>query len=169
MLDFLRRPVVIMVSFLATIALVFGFMAWQEALGTEILDRLASVDETTALLGGMTDAQKSSHFWMTLVLDYAFPVTYGSFFAGLALRFPGKTGLVLAVPAFLVFGADVVENTVQLAALKGIEGPLVAKEFLTPAKFLLFNAAALIALASVVWLAAKRGLELVQGSRASEI
>lgn len=151
MFDFLRRPVIIILSLAVAVALVFGFQAWLPSVGGEILDRVESVSDSTALLSSMTDAQKDSHFWMTLLLDYAFPLAYGAFFAGLALRFPGKLGVVLAIPAFLVFGADVTENTVQLVALKGDLSLLHTKEFLTPAKFLLFNVAALVALASLLW------------------
>ncbi len=126
-------------------------MAWTPSVGGVILDSLASVEDTSALLFSMSAAQKSSHFWMTLLLDYAFPVAYGAFFAGLALQFRGWVGIILAVPAALVFGADVVENTVQLLALQGFDGLLFAKAYLTPAKFFLFNVAALIAVLSLVW------------------
>ncbi len=152
MLNFLRRPKVIIANLIVAIALIFGFLAWSPSVGGVILDRLSSVDDTRALLASMTAAQKNSHFWMTLLLDYAFPLTYGAFFAGLALRFPGRIGMVLAVPALLVFGADVSENMVQLLALKGVDGLLFTKEFLTPAKFFLFNIAAVIALSSLIWL-----------------
>lgn len=152
MFNVLRKPMVIVGSFVITIGLVFAFQAWMPSVGGEILDQTASLEESTALLASMTDDQKTSHFWMTLLLDYLFPTAYGAFFAGMALRFPGRLGILLAIPAFLVFGADVVENTVQLLALKGNDGLLVTKEFLTPAKFMLFNIAGVIALASLVWL-----------------
>lgn len=159
MLDFLRRPVVIFLSLIIAILLIFGLVAWTPSTGGVSLDRLSLVSDTTALLSSMTAAQKNSHFWMTLLLDYAFPLTYGAFFAGLALRLPGRVGVVLAIPAFLVFGADVIENTVQLLALKGVDGLLFTKEWLTPAKFFLFDVAAAIALASALWFGLNRAYD----------
>tara|TARA_R110002074_G_C12243227_1_gene639484 strand:+ start:179 stop:682 length:504 start_codon:yes stop_codon:yes gene_type:complete len=164
MLGLLRRPAVIILSFLVAIALVFGFQAWTPLVGGEILDRVASVEATTALLSSMTEAQKDSHFWMTLLLDYAFPVAYGAFFAGLALRFPGRFGVALAIPAFLVFGFDVAENTVQLIALTGEHGLLFLKALLTPAKFFTFNVAAVIALMSLIWLGFKAARSRLRGA-----
>lgn len=155
MLNTLRRPWVIITSFVVAIALVFAFQAWTPSVGGELLDRTASVEDSMSLLAAMTDEQKSSHFWMTLSLDYLFPLAYGAFFAGLALKFPGRMGIALAIPAFLVFGVDLAENTIQLLALKGHHDLLVAKEVLTPTKFFLFNIAALIALMSLAWLAFK--------------
>lgn len=151
MFDFLRQPKLIIASLMIAIGLVFGFSVWTPSTGGVILDRLSSLEDTRALLASMTAAQKNSHFWMTLLLDYAFPLAYGAFFAGLALQFPGRIGMALAVPAFLVFGADVIENMVQLLALKGVDGLLFTKEFLTPAKFFFFNVAAAIALTSLIW------------------
>ncbi|GHA93906.1 hypothetical protein GCM10009069_16260 [Algimonas arctica] len=155
MLETLRKPWVIIASFVVAIALVFAFQAWIPFVGGDILDQAASVDDQMTVLTAMSEDQKSSHFWMTLLLDYLFPLAYGSFFAGLALKFPNRIGVMLAIPAFLVFGADLVENTIQLMALKGNYSLLGVKAFLTPAKYFLFNVAALIGLMSLVWLAYK--------------
>ncbi len=103
----------------------------------------------------MTQDQKDSHFWMTLLLDYAFPIAYGAFFAGLALQFPGRVGVALAIPALLVIIADFAENTVQLVALSGNDAMIFAKEVLTPAKSLFFLIAGVIAITSLVWIAGK--------------
>lgn len=119
------------------------------------------------LLNSMTDAQKSSHFKMTLMLDILFPLSFGAFFAGLALRFPKRLGLILAVPACLVVGFDLVENTIQLISLKGNFGLMGVKSFVTPTKFFLFNVAFLIAVASLIWLTFKAvGSRLKKGEAA---
>lgn len=153
MLDTLRKPWIIAASFVVAIALVFAFQAWITSLGGTSLDRAASVEEQMALLTSMTDGQKNSHFQMTLMLDILFPLSSGAFFAGLALNFPKSLGVLLAIPAFLFVGFDLTENTIQLMALKGNYGLLSVKAFVTPAKFFLFYVAALIALASLTWLA----------------
>ena len=162
MLDFLRRPLVILLSLIANIALGIGFFLWMPHVGGTILDSVASVDDTSALLASMSEAQKTSHFWMTLCLDILFPLTFGAFFAGMALRFPGRLGLLLAVPAFAVLSADILENITQLFALKDNLNLLPAKAVLTPLKSFLFNVAALIALASLVWIAVKSVMSRVK-------
>lgn len=155
MLEFLRRPVIIIICLVAAVALVFGFQAWIPSVGGSILDQVSTVDESAALLSSMSYVQKNSHFWMTLSLDYVFPITYGTVFAGLALRFPRRLGVALAIPAFLVVGADVLENTLQLMILKGHDGLLVTKSYVTPAKFFLFNVAAVVAGVSLIRLGFK--------------
>jgi hypothetical protein len=55
----------------------------------------------------------------------------------------------LAAPAFLVIPVDLIENAVQFIALLGAETLLPAKAYLTPAKFLLFTSAAIVALVSL--------------------
>ncbi len=155
MIDLLKRPRTIILSLVATMALAAAFQAWIPSVGGEILDRLSTLDETSALLASMTADQKDSHFWMTLVLDYAFPVAYSAFFAGLALQFGGRLGLMLALPAALVLPLDIIENTIQLFALKGSDGLLYLKAFLTPAKFQLFYLATIIALISLIWQAVR--------------
>lgn len=155
MLDFMRRPKVIFISLIIGLICIASFQAWRPYLGGEILDRVATLEDTTALLLSMTDAQKNSHFWMTLLVDYIFPFAYLFFFGGLALKFPGRLGVFLTIPAFFAFGTDIVENTVQLFALKGFDTLLVSKEFLTPTKFFFFNTAIYIAIASLVWIGSK--------------
>lgn len=155
MLDTLRKPWIIVASFVVAVALVFAFQAWIPAVGGASLDRAASVEDQMALLTSMTDGQRNSHFQMTLMLDILFPLSSGAFFAGLALKFTKNFGVLLAIPALLFVGFDLCENTIQLMALKGNYSLLGVKAFVTPTKFILFYVAALIALASLTWLAFK--------------
>ncbi|WP_317112318.1 hypothetical protein [Chroococcidiopsis sp. SAG 2025] len=107
--------------------------------------------EVQALLANMSQAQKESHFLMTLLLDTLYPLVYGCLLASLALKFFGKAGVWLSLPAFVVIPVDLSENIIQLVALKGNEALLPFKAILTPAKFTLIFIAgsiALIALAS---------------------
>ncbi len=139
------------------IVLIFGFVLWTPSVGGTNLDGVGPVLEVQQLLASMSETQKSSHFRMTLWLDMLFPLAYGGFFAGVALRNFEKLGVWLAIPALLVIPIDIAENIIQLIALSGNESLLVAKSILTPAKFALFYIAAVIAFASLMF-AAKRKL-----------
>jgi hypothetical protein len=97
----------------------------------------------------MSAQQKRAHLWITLLLDVPFPLAYGGLFLGLCLRYGGRFSFYLAAPAFLVIPVDLLENAVQFIALLGNEVLLPAKAYLTPAKFLLFYVAALIAIGSL--------------------
>ena len=44
------------------------------------------------IVAGMTEAQRNAHFWVTVLLDTAYPLAYGGFFAAMALRFFGRFG-----------------------------------------------------------------------------
>jgi hypothetical protein len=160
-MELIKKTSVLWALFLATVAIAIGFSFWIPTLGVEILDRVASKDEVHSLLMSMTDVQKDSHFMMTLVLDMIFPLAYGGLFAGLTLKYGGKPGVWLALPALLVIPVDLIENTIQLLALSSSEGLLPVKAVLTPAKFVLFNLAGIIALGALA-----RGI--VQMARSSK-
>ena len=98
----------------------------------------------------MTEAQRSAHFWITVLLDTAYPLAYGGFFAAMALRFFGRYGPLAALPALATIIVDLTENTVQALALSGAADALDAKSWLTPLKFGLFFLAAAIALIALV-------------------
>ncbi|MEL6691588.1 MAG: hypothetical protein AAFQ12_00945 [Pseudomonadota bacterium] len=131
---------------LAFLALTLGFGAWIQAYDLHIIDEISDPDQIRAVVGAMTPEQRSAHWWMTLVLDYFYPLAYGGFFAGMALRFFGKAGPLLALPAFICIPADVIENTVQLFILSGDESLIWLKAIMTPLKLATFIPAALIAL-----------------------
>ena len=146
MINRLKKTSILWFLFLATVFIFVGFRFWIPQLGGTILDSVATVEEASTLLSGMSAAQKNSHFMMTLLLDMIFPFAYGGLFIGLTLRFGGKFGLWLAIPAFLVIPVDLAENTIQLMALTGNDGLLPIKAVLTPLKFVLFPLGGLLAL-----------------------
>lgn len=153
-MKFLTRTPVIWSLGLATVALTVAFGFWIRAYDLHILDRISSADEIKAVVAAMSDVQKTSHWWMTLVLDYAYPLAYGGFFAGLALRGFGKLGVLAAIPAFICIVADIIENTAQLMILKGMESPIAIKTVMTPLKvwtFLIAAVIALVALLVLIW------------------
>ncbi|MDP3457933.1 MAG: hypothetical protein Q8S09_01540 [Hyphomonas sp.] len=127
-----------------------GFGFFSTAVGGQYLDMLSNPAEARALLAGLTPPQRSAHFWVTVLLDTAFPIAFGLLFAGLAWRFFGKWGPLAALPGFAVLIFDLTENTIQALALSGAVDVLDAKAWVTPMKMYLFYAAALIAVAAVL-------------------
>jgi hypothetical protein len=125
------------------IVFTLAFGVFRDGAGGVLLDGLSDPNEILTLLQNMTPAEKSVHFNITLYLDMPYPVIYGGLFALSAFRFGGSW--LLAIPALLVIPVDVVENTIQLLALSGVEDYILLKQWLTPLKFTLFAMAAIIA------------------------
>jgi len=149
MLIFLKQPRTLWILFLTTIALAIGFQLATPLAGGALLDVSSTLAASEDLLQAMSAQQKRAHLWITLLLDVPFPFAYGGLFLGLCLRYGGRYSLYLAAPAYLVIPVDLIENAVQFIALLGNESLLPAKAYLTPAKFLLFYAAALSAIGSL--------------------
>jgi hypothetical protein len=143
---FLTKGSVIVATGLAFLGLTLAFGVWIEAYDLHIIDEISDPDQIRAVVAAMSDEQRSAHWWMTLVLDYFYPLAYGGFFAGMALRFFGKAGPWLALPALICIPADVIENTVQLFILAGDDSLIWLKAIMTPLKLAAFIPAALIAL-----------------------
>nr|WP_321442105.1 hypothetical protein [uncultured Hyphomonas sp.] len=150
MTDFLKRTPVIWTLFVLMIVIGAGFGVFNKAVGGTFLDVTASAGQAREILAGMTAQQRDVHFWVTVLLDTAYPLAYGGFLAGMALRFFGSFGKAAAVPAFATIIVDLTENMVQALALKGSADVLDAKEWLTPLKFGLFFLAAAIALVALI-------------------
>lgn len=150
MRSFLKRTPVIWALFIATILTGVGFGLFKEAVGGTFLDTIATGEHSQTLIAGLSEAQRSAHFRVTVFLDTAFPIAYGGLFAAMALRFFGKYGRIAALPAFATAIVDLTENTVQALALSGAADALDAKTWLTPLKFGLFYLAAGIALVALV-------------------
>ncbi|MBU2605340.1 MAG: hypothetical protein KKC43_05555 [Alphaproteobacteria bacterium] len=146
MTTLLKRTPVIWGLFVAAILIWLGFSIFAEAVGGTFLDKIANGERSRTLIAGLSEVQRSSHFRVTIFLDTAFPIAYGGFFAGMALRFFGKYGPIAALPALATAIVDLTENTVQALALSGAADALDAKAWLTPLKFDLFFLAAAIAL-----------------------
>ena len=146
MTTLLKRTPVIWGLFVAAILIWLGFSIFAEAVGGTFLDTIANGERSRTLIAGLSEAQRSAHFRVTVFLDTAFPIAYG----GMALRFFGKYGRIAALPALATAIVDLTENTVQALALSGAADALDAKAWLTPLKFDLFYLAAGIALVALV-------------------
>lgn len=134
-LDRLSQTKAIILSFTATIFIGFGFGVFGEQAGGVLLDELMSADAARAVIAGMTEAQRSVHFWMTVLLDTAYPIAYGAFAIGLLARLGQNWRRWTIAPAVAAVIADFLENTVQALALVGSDAFLMAKDVLTPIKF----------------------------------
>ena len=146
MLSFLKNGRVIFAAFVIFMLIGAGFGIWSGRYDLIMLDQISDAENVRSALAAMTPEQKSAHWWMTLVLDYAYPLAYGAFFVGITLRFFGGAGAWLSIPAIAAALADVVGNTIQLMLLSGNESLLWLKVIMTQVKFGAFLLAALIAL-----------------------
>ncbi|MBD3771839.1 MAG: hypothetical protein IE925_17075 [Rhodobacterales bacterium] len=149
-MSFLTRTPVLWALFVLQILIGMGFGVFREAVGGTYLDFISSGTEARAVIDGMSASQKTVHFWVTVLLDTAYPLAYGGFLAGMALRFFGRFGKLAAAPALAVIVLDLTENMVQALGLTGTADVLAAKDWLTPLKFMLIWPAGLIALAALV-------------------
>lgn len=134
---------------LGFLGLTIAFGIWIQRYDLHIIDEISDPDQIRAVVAAMTPEQRSAHWWMTLVLDYFYPLAYGGFFGGLALRYFGAVGIWAAIPAMIVVPADVIENTIQLFILSGDQSLLWVKAYVTPIKLVTFIIAALIALVAL--------------------
>lgn len=131
------------------LGLTLAFGLWIQVHDLHIIDEVSDPEKIRMIVAAMTPEQRSAHWWMTLVLDYVYPIAYGMFFAGLALRYFGKAGLWLAVPTMICVPADIVENTMQLLILAGDESAIEVKAIATPIKLVTFIVGVVITLAGL--------------------
>lgn len=153
---FLADGKTIIWSGLAFVGLTIAFGIWIQRYDLHIIDEISDPDQIRAVVAAMTPEQMSAHWWMTLSLDYFYPLAYGSFFAGLALRYFGAAGLWIIVPSMIVVPADIIENTVQLFILSGDQSLIGVKVFVTPIKLVSFIVAGLIALIALIYAVYRR-------------
>ena len=145
-MNLISRTPVLWTLFVLTILCLPAFQYFTPMAGGQLLDMLSEPEEVRATLAAMTPEQRSVHFWVTVLIDTLFPVSFGLFFAGMGWRFFGKWGQIAALPGFAVMVFDLTENTIQALALSGTADALDAKAWVTPLKYGLFWLAALVAL-----------------------
>ena len=150
MTAFLTRTPVLWGLFVLQLVIGLGFGVFREAAGGQLLDMQMSGEASRAILAGMTGPQRAAHFWITVLLDTLYPLVYGGFFAGMALRFFGRFGKIAAFPAFAAIVVDLTENTLQALALSGTADVLSAKDWVTPLKYGLVLVAMAIAIIALI-------------------
>ncbi|MEM6899509.1 MAG: hypothetical protein AAF583_07055 [Pseudomonadota bacterium] len=131
------------------LSLTIGFGIVIYLFDLHIIDEISDPERVLAVVSGFSPDQRHAHFWMTLVLDMPYPLAYGAFYIGLALRFFGRLGPLLALPALITIPADLIENTVQLFILGGHEQLVWIKQYATPVKLAGFIPASILALVAL--------------------
>lgn len=111
-----------------------------------MLDLTLNGTDARALLARLSPWQRDLHAHATLLYDGLYPLAYGAFFAGLAIRLGGASARWIAWVMLGGMIADYAENIVQLLALSGRADWLDAKTVLTPLKFALTGTAVLATL-----------------------
>lgn len=144
----------------ALIALVLtcmlSFRIWTPYVGGAPLDQVASPAETIELLQSMIEAQRRSHWWMTITLDSLFILAYSALFALVAQNYWGR----LVVPWLIVLAcvviADIAENTAQLFAISGNTVLLDFKALATPFKNTGFSVLLILSACTVLYQSARQ-------------
>lgn len=120
----------------------------------KLIDEMYRADEIEAHVRAMSSTQRTVHAWMTGTLDVLYPLTYGGFFIGAALRFFDRRWLV--IPSVLVIPTDLAEGATQLLILNGNMEALPFKEIFTPLKLVFYFSALAIACLGLVRAAIRR-------------
>jgi len=132
--DNLSSTRAITISFILMVLCGLGFGVFSGATGGVLLDQEMTEASTRAALAGMSAAEKTSHFWITVLLDSAYPICYGAFFIGVIARLAGDHRVWAIWPNIIGVGCDYVENTVQAMALSGSTDWLWLKDIVAPTK-----------------------------------
>ncbi len=146
MQDRLTKTKTLWFLFWATLAMTAAFGLIMQIWQFEIIDEMSEPDQIRAHVAAFTATQKTVHAWMTATLDVAYPLAYGGFFIGMALRFFDRAGFWLALPSALVIPVDLAEGYVQVMLLTGDDSLLHYKQILTPLKLGLFIPGLIISL-----------------------
>lgn len=141
---FLSDGRTMVVMLLAMIAIGVAFGAVKPFIGGGLLDLISHPQANIDRLAEMNAAQRHAHIWVTLTLDSLYPIAYGGFLAGVALRFAPRYALAAASPALALVLVDIVENALIVAALLGADGIVHAKAYATHLKWWLFGLALLV-------------------------
>lgn len=137
----LTKTTTLWTTFAATIVMTVLFGVIMKVWDFTIIDEMSDPAAISAHIDAMTATQRNVHAWMTGTLDVAYPLAYGAFFVGMALRFLGRWRMVLALPGVLVVPVDLLEGVIQILALTGVDSVIWAKAYVTPLKLFLWFAA----------------------------
>jgi len=118
------------------LTLCFGIVMYVGGFG--IIDEMYNVRDIEDHIKAMEPAQRSAHAWLTGTVDVIYPFAYGAFFIGIAIRYFGRFGPLLALPSLLVIPADLTEGYAQVMLLTGHEQFMDLKVMATPIKLVLF-------------------------------
>lgn len=138
----------------AVLSAVFGIVMLVG--GFTIIDEMQDPQKVRDHVEAMTERQRMTHAWLTATVDVLYPFVYASLFAGLSLRFLGKSGPIFATIAALAIPADLVEGFAQVIILHGGFEILPVKAVATPIKLALSGTAAAGAIVALLVAARRR-------------
>lgn len=153
----LARTSALAISFAAMVLLGALLRQTGSALGG-MLDLTLDGASARALIAQFSPWQRDVHAHATMLYDGLYPLAYGAFFAGLAIRLGGRRARWIALTLLAGMITDYAENIVQLLALGGWADWLDAKTVLTPLKFALIG----VAVIATLVLAGRAGLRALQ-------
>jgi len=122
------------ISFILMVLCSIGFLVFAKAVGGQFLDLATNEAGALATLANMTAEQKTNHFWVTVLLDSAYPLCYGAFYVGAIARLAGKHRVWAIWPNLIGIDCDYAENIVEAIALSGNPDWLWLKDFVSPVK-----------------------------------
>jgi len=132
--DYLSSNKAITISFVLMVLCGIGFGVFSGSYGGVLMDLAMDEEGALATLAGLTPEQKTSHFWVTVLLDSAYPLCYGAFFVGAIARLAREHRVWAIWPSLIGVDCDFVENTVQAMALSGNPDWLWLKDYVAPVK-----------------------------------
>lgn len=125
----------LLISFVLMVLCGMAFGVYTDAVGGTLLDETWNQEDALRVLAGMSSEQKDTHFWVTVLLDSAYPLFYGAFFIGAVARLAGNHRSWAIWPNAIGVDSDFAENIVQALVLSESADVLFLKDFLTPLKF----------------------------------
>ncbi|MDM7957933.1 hypothetical protein [Blastomonas sp.] len=149
----LARTSMLAISFAAMVLLAGLLRQTGDAIGG-LLDLTLDGTSARVLLAQLSPYQRDVHAHATMLYDGLYPLAYGAFFAGLAIRLGGRPARWIALVMLAGMITDYAENIIQLLALSGRADWLDAKTVITPLKFALTGTAVI----ATVVLAARAAL-----------
>ncbi len=146
MLAFLAQTKTLWFTFILTLLLTVAFVVVMQVWQFGLIDEMYNAADIKAHIAAMSPTQRTVHAWTTGTLDVAYPLCYGAFFIGVALKSFGRFGFVLALPSLLVIPVDLTEGFSQIMLLGGHNEYMGLKIIATPLKLGLFGLGLVIAL-----------------------
>lgn len=142
------RTMVVLLLAMIVIGVSFGWVS--AAIGGPMLDLISHPDANFQRLSEMNAQHREAHLWVTLTLDSLYPIAYGGFLAGVALRYAPRYALAAASPALALVLVDIVENALIVSALLGNAGIVHIKAYATHFKWWLFGFAVVLSITLVL-------------------
>lgn len=136
--------------FLITLLITFLFPILTYLLNIVFIDTISSPDKVRKIILGMTLEQRFLHSWITGTIDVLYPLSYGLFFTGMAIKFPIKSHFYHVIPGLIVIPFDIFENIIQILVLTDTADFLLLKSYITPCKFTLFFLGLFISIISLI-------------------